>query len=80
LVSHTEGGAKQDSVQEQDGDKNIWTLEGGSKGGCRKMHNNNELHGLHSLPNIIWLIKAMCLRWVDIWHAQDRREMHTGVL
>jgi len=36
--------------------------------------------GLHSLLNIIWFSTAISMAWVDIWHVQDTREIHTEVL
>jgi hypothetical protein len=32
-------------------------------GDWRKLH-NEELNGLYSLPNIVWVIKSRRLRWV----------------
>jgi hypothetical protein len=32
-------------------------------GGWRKLHNNEELHGLYSSPNIVRVIKARRMRW-----------------
>jgi hypothetical protein len=31
-------------------------------GSWRKLH-NDELHGLYSLPNIVWVIKSRRMRW-----------------
>jgi hypothetical protein len=50
------------------------------KGDDDDNNNNNHLCGLYSLLNIIWFSIAISMTWVNIWHVQDRREIHTEVL
>lgn len=45
------------------------------KGGWRKLH-DEELHDLHSSPNIISLIKSRKIGWAG--HAACMREMEGG--
>jgi len=44
-------------------------------GEWRKLH-NEELNGLYSLPNIVWVVKLRKMRWVG--HIASMGEVHTG--
>jgi hypothetical protein len=45
--------------------------------GWRKLH-NEELHNLYPLPNFIRKIKSSRRKGQDMYHAWERRGMHTG--
>jgi len=46
----------------------------GSKGGCRRLH-NEELHNLYASPDIIRATKRRNMRWAG--HVARTGEMHT---
>jgi hypothetical protein len=47
------------------------------RGEWRKLH-NEELNGLYSLPNIVWVIKSRRLRWAGHVARMGRGEVCTG--
>jgi hypothetical protein len=49
-------------LREQGAEENIWTEEGWSHGGRRKLH-NEELHNLYSSPSIIRINGLRRMRW-----------------
>jgi hypothetical protein len=49
---------------------------GGVIGGWREIH-NEELHNLYSSPDIIRMIKAMRVKWLNMKYVWGRKEMHT---
>jgi hypothetical protein len=46
-------------------------------GSWKKLH-NEELHNLHSSPNIIRMIKSRRMRWAGHVARMGRRGMHIG--
>ena len=46
-------------------------------GKWRKLH-NKELSDLHSLPNIVWVVKSRIMRWVGHVARMGRGEVCTG--
>jgi len=44
-------------------------------GGKRRL-TNEELHSLYTSPNIIRVFKSKRMRWVGMYHAWERLEMH----
>jgi hypothetical protein len=42
------------------------------------LHRNEDVHDLHSSPNIILMIKSSRIRWVGHVARMEEREMHTG--
>jgi hypothetical protein len=46
-------------------------------GGCRKLHNEKTLN-LHSLPDVIRIIKSRVMRWPGHVERMGRRGIHAG--
>jgi hypothetical protein len=61
FVCHIEGGTWTEGAREQGAEENIWTQDGGSDRGWRKLR-REQLHNVHFSLNIIRVMTSRAVR------------------